>query len=329
MSEVEVKILKQNEYNRWDEFVNESPQGTIFHTTNWLVTASKVLNENLNIYGFFEGDNLVGGCALFSRKIKGLLSKATSSCLMTPYFGLIWKEINHNKVRKEERLQRECLTKFANILDEYKCDYIDIINPPGFIDLRPFTWNGWNSEIKYTYYLNTDNIKKSTDARRSIKKAIKNEIVIDKSDDINEYYELFKETFSRQNLEPPASKELIKSIYHKLSSNNQAELWTARTSDGELAAAEIFVIDSKTPHRWTAATSTELRKTGAYSLLLDEVFTNYKNKGYETINLMAANTPQLTEFITSFNPVLVPYYTVRQSSLQYKLIKFIYNKWVR
>jgi len=68
--------------------------------------------------------------------------------------------------------------------------------------------------------------------------------------------------------------------------------------------------DNNYVHRWTAATDPELRKNGGYHLLLDMAFRNYLDKGMSTVNLMAANTPQLAEFITGFNPYLCPYFAV-------------------
>ena len=103
----------------------------------------------------------------------------------------------------------------------------------------------------------------------------------------------------------------------------KGEMWFAKTKEGELAAAEIFCFDNKRPHRWTAATSTKLRNTGAYILLLDTVFNEFKERGYSEINLMAANTPQLSEFITIFNPNLIPYYVVEKKRIKYSAIKKI------
>jgi len=52
------------------------------------------------------------------------------------------------------------------------------------------------------------------------------------------------------------------------------------------------------------------KDTGGTSLLLYEIFESLKKRGHSKINLMAANTPQLTKFISSFNPDLVNYYNI-------------------
>ena len=98
-------------------------------------------------------------------------------------------------------------------------------------------------------------------------------------------------------------------------------MWVGKTKSGEISAAEIFVYDNKRAYRWSAATHTTLRKTGAYSLLLFKVFKNMRERGFKEINLMAANMPQLAKFITSFNPQLVPYFEVEKTSILYTLFK--------
>lgn len=324
MSDIEIREIESSEYKLWDSLVEKSPQGTVFHTSDWLTVCSNSLNEKLKIYAFFENEKLIGGCPIFFHKLKHIFSIASSSCSMTPYCGLLWEKNPTDHVRKQEKTQNDCILYFCEILKKQKIDFISLSNSPDFIDIRPFIWNSWHGSIRYTYYLDLNNMKLSTDARRNIKKAIQNEIIIEQSNDIESYYNLFKETFSRQGLNPPASKDFINDIFNMLHSSSKGEMWIAKTKEGELVAAEIFVFDRKMPHRWTAATSTKLRNTGAYILLLNTVFNNFKERGYNEVNLMAANTPQLSEFITGFNPNLVPYYKVEKKNFKYDVIEYIF-----
>ena len=48
------------------------------------------------------------------------------------------------------------------------------------------------------------------------------------------------------------------------------------------------------------------------SHLFVEIFLDFQKRGYHQINLMAANTPHLARFYSSFNPRLVPYYEVKK-----------------
>lgn len=328
MSEIEVRKLKRVEYKIWDELVDESSHGTIFHKSFWLITCSNALNKKLKIYGCFENGQLVGGCSLYTHKIKRFLKMASSIIEMTPYGGVILAPSTSTKVREREQIHRDIIKSLCNAFDNEHFDHIQITNSPDFVDVRPFTWNGWDSKIHYAYYLILNDFEKrlSRDLKRNINKAIKNEINIEKSDDITLFYDLFEETFSRQCLKPPVTKEFLANVFDMLLKHEKGEMWIAKTKSEGIAAAEIFVYDNKRAYRWSAATHTELRKTGAYSLLLFEVFRDMQNKRFEEINLMAANTPQLAEFITGFNPKLVPYYGVEKTSSRYDLAKMLFKR---
>jgi hypothetical protein len=63
-------------------------------------------------------------------------------------------------------------------LREFLCrqgfDSIHLKFPPGLDDIRPFTWNGWNSKVHYTHYLDLkENINKNIS--RTIRNDLKSE----------------------------------------------------------------------------------------------------------------------------------------------------------
>ena len=328
MSNIEVRELKKEEYKMWDELVERSPHGTIFHKSFWLTTSSEMLNKKLKIYGCFEKDILVGGCSLYTYKIKRFFKMASSTIEMTPYGGVILAPSTSTKVREQEQTYRDIIKPLCNAFDKEHFDHIQITNSPDFIDIRPFTWNGWDGRILYAYYLNLDtDIEKSIsrDVGRSIRKAIKNDITIKRSNKPLIFYKLFSMTFERQNLKPPVTEKFFENMIDMLESKNVGKMWIAETPSGEEASAEIVIWDNKRAYGWSAATHTELRKTGAYSLLLFNVFKDMQNRGFKEINLMAANTPQLAEFIASFNPKLVSYYSVEKKTSFVKVGESIYK----
>lgn len=149
--------------------------------------------------------------------------------------------------------------------------------------------------------------KVSKNIRQTVATAIKNNITIKKLNDPALFYRLLSMTFERQNLKVPATKSFFEKILDMLSEKQLGEMWIAETDTGEVAAAEIIIWDDKRAYRWAVAAHTEFKNVGATSLLLYQLFHDLKNKRFKEINLMAANTPQLAFFISSFNPQLIPY----------------------
>ena len=328
MSDIEVRELDSSEYELWDDLVEKSPHGTIFHNSDWLVVCRDVLNEDLKIYGCFKNDELIGGCSLFIKNVAGIMKVASSTCKMTPYGGVVLAPSISTKVRKREQTHKDIIKSLCNAIDNEHFDHIQITNSSDFVDIRPFIWDRWNSNIHYAYYFNLEgdierNIPKK--ARESIKQANRNSISIRNSKDFSIFYDLFSMTFKRQNLRSPVTKEFFMRAIDLLKSKNIGGMWVAETPSGELASALIILWDNKRSYAWANGSNTSFRHTAPNSLLYSIVFQDLKNKGFKEINLMSANTPQLAKFMSTFNPKLVPYYAVEKSSIRYKVAANAYG----
>ena len=54
---LKVRELNVNDYHKWDELVDISPQGTIFHSSDYLTICDEFLDGKLTIFGCFKGDD--------------------------------------------------------------------------------------------------------------------------------------------------------------------------------------------------------------------------------------------------------------------------------
>jgi len=327
MESIEVKQVRKEDYDTWDELVRRSPHGAIFHSSNWSTTCAESLGIELRILGCFRRGQLVGGCSFYVSK-RGFLKIASATVQMTPFGGIVLEEPHASDFRRNEESLNDILKSLRITLENGHFDYIRLVNSPEFIDLRPFTWNGWQSVVYYTYYLDLSNFENSIskDARWTINKAAKSGVTVEKSEDVVTFYDLLTETYARQDLRPPVSKEFLKNVVDLLHRQNNGEMQIARTKSGDVAAAEIIVYDEKRAYRWSAASHTELRKTGAPSLLLYEVLQDLKTRGIKNINLMAANTPNLARFVAQLNPRLVPYYGVERKSALVRIAEYLFRR---
>jgi hypothetical protein len=318
---MEVRELREGDRRLWDELVETSPQGTIFHKSFWLETSSDLFDKVLRIYGCFNGDSLIGGCSVYLGGIK-FMRFASSTVEMTPYGGLVLEQTSTTKVRERESLYNEVIEALVRMFDQSGLPYIKLTNSPGLVDIRPFSWNGWESKVLYTYCFDLDGDigeRISKKARNTVRKAAKSDITIKNSRDIDAFYGLFSMTFERQGLKPLVTREFMERMVKLVEAQGVGDMWIAETSTGEAAAAEIFIWDNKRAYRWSAASHPGYRDTGAASFLLYDIFGHLKEKGFKEVNLMAANTPNLTKFISSFNPRLIHYYSVERKSLLGKM----------
>ena len=328
MSEIKVSEIDKNEYALWDELVECSPHGTIFHSTDWLTMCSEASNRNLKIFGCFENDILVGGCSLFVHNLKGDFKVASSTCSMTPYGGVVLEQESNNMGRRQLHRHQNLIKHLYEALYKEKFHSVQITNPPEFLDIRPFTWNGWDCEIKYAYYMNLEkDIEKnlSKGVKENIKKALKKGIQTERRMDVKRHYELSKMIYEKQGLKPPVNEEFFENVVNLLKSKNIGEMMVSETSEGEIVASNIVLWDKKKAYGWSAASDPAFRKLGANVLQIQELFKYLKNQGFKNIDCMSANTPRLTEFIVGFHPTLIPYYRIGKEGHKYRLVKNIYQ----
>ncbi len=326
MSDILVRELESSEYIMWDDLVEKSPHGTVFHKSDWLAICKEVLNKNPRIYGCFQNNELIGGCSLFINKAAGVFKVASSTCEMTPYGGIVIKELPSTKIRKKEQESH----KIMDSLRKFLCDRFDSIKirfSPDFLDLRPFTWNGWDSNILYTYYMDLqrdvdENISKNI--KRDIKNA-ENEIKIRKLNDPKIYCDLQSMVYGRQNLNPPAPAEFFFRVFDLMESKTKGYMLVSETPSKEIVAAHVRLYDKDKIFAWAAASNPKFRANGYNTLLYYNEFKYLRNKNFRYMNMMAANTQRFTNFITGFNPKLIPHYSIRFNNRVFGFFEKIYR----
>lgn len=324
MPQLEIRELAGAELYAWDTLVAGSAQGTVFHTSDWLVKNASLQGQDLILLGCYEGGELVGGCPLYLSRLYGHLQVASSTTAMTPYGGVMIAEAEHAKQRRRERHAHRVITALLEYIAKQKFDHVNLINAPDLIDIRPFIWKGWNPVVYYTYILplHGDILKiVSKDARQNIRKAQKQGISSTRRFDPNVFWDLMVRTFEKKGEQPPISEKHLTGMLAMIKEARAGEMRIASTSSGEIVAAEVTVWDAKMAHSWSAAAAPEYLSTGAPSLLCYDTFTSLKERDFSAINLMAGNLPHLSAFISGFNPRLVPYYGVDQTRFRYRILK--------
>ena len=329
MSEIEVRELNENEYNNWDKLVENSPHGTIFHSSDWLKICNESFNKDLKLYGCFENDTLVGGCSLFVNNFKGILKFASSTCPMTPYGGIILRQSATTKVRKQVQEQHNLVKCLCDTFSKEKFNKIYITNSADFLDIRPFTWNNWDSSVRYAYYLNLEeDVEKNMcrNAKRNIKKTIESGVQVEKMQDAKVFYDLTSMVYERQNLKLPVSELFFEKVIDLLKSKNVGDMWVAKMESGEIVDSKILLWDNKRVYSWAGASNTAFMQDGFTYLLYLSIFKELNDMGFKEINLMTANVSRFTNFITCFNPELVPYYTIYKEDNRSNILKKLSNR---
>jgi hypothetical protein len=319
ISEISVRRLDRDEIPAWDAVVRSAPEGSIFHSSLWLSVMSRAGGMDYRIYGCFDGENLIGGCPIFHYRVGGLLRIGTSVPPMTPYGGIVLLSQENSSSRANEKRRQDTINSLIRYMNAEDFDSLHIVNAPECTDVRCFIWNGWQTNVLYTYYIDPTSVILSRNAKRNVKKGRESGIAIQGSEDMDTFFKLFESTFQNRDMAPPLQKPLLRTIFETFHADGNCELITAQNRDGDMISGDFYLSDTKRVYRWAAATSPESKASGASFLLLSEAIQGFKERGYRKMNLMTANIPYLAEFTQNFSPNLVPYYGVTKKSAYLKV----------
>ena len=143
----------------WDDFVEKSPYGLLFHKWDFLKIMEKHTNYQLLPYGIYRGNELICIFPLFFRYYNGFKMVFSPPPLTSvPYLGPVVSPVYDTLRQKRKEIY--CNAIGDDIDQEIKKlmpNYTSIITAPEFIDMRPFKWNGYCVDTHYTYVIDLTN----------------------------------------------------------------------------------------------------------------------------------------------------------------------------
>ncbi len=275
-------------HEEWDQFVDSSDNGTIFHKRKFLSyhpkdrfnDASIVINKNNKKLALFPA-------VVIEKEGKRILSSHSGSS----YGGFVYKtDLN----LKEAFGIVESTIKYAN---ELKCDRIQLTLPPiiyqskysNYIDfaLVKNNFNYVKRDVSSVVQLDipTDELIYSyrPEARTALKKAIKAGVEIAECEKFEEYYEILKKNLKmRHNVNPTHSlEELIKL---KKMFPAKIRLWGAFLKEKLIAGVCNFSANPKVVLAFYISHDEEYQEYRAVNLLFYEIMKRYKDEGYKFLD---------------------------------------------
>ena len=150
-----ISTQDQEELAKWDSFVDESPEGTFYHKSYWLIN-NKGKNfkaaQNYELYYIVDKNN-AWQAAFYISFSKKFGKEFIVMPHMTPYGGVMFSEKIHKLTPCKRIANIKSLNDmFISKLKERTLLYYSF--SPDHIDIQPFIWNKFNPSVRYTYRLN-------------------------------------------------------------------------------------------------------------------------------------------------------------------------------
>lgn len=325
MSSFTVRYLEASEYQIWDRFVEDSPQGTIYSSILWL----SLSGMPFKVLGCFDGNNeLVGGISFTESRRYGF--KRITSPLLTPFQGILLKEDPQSKMPRKISRRATIVDSIIRKLEE-DYDEISFHNHITFDDIRQFSWSGYSISVRYTYILDSstrdvlwDNL--DTDQRREIKSASKHGISVEIGEaeyDIYDFDRIHQLTFARRERKCPIPTDYLVRLYRGLKGANRCRMYFACNSSSKLVSADIFAWDTKRAYGLMSASDPLLiRNNRNAAAMVHWTAFESLSETFSEIDFVGANTPGVTDFKRRFGGELRHYFGVSKTISPYlKLYK--------
>ncbi|MCW4152617.1 GNAT family N-acetyltransferase [Halomonas sp. 18H] len=190
----------------------------------------------------------------------------------------------------------------------------------------PFYWRGFEQTTRYTYRLalndDPENLWKGLqqNIRGDIRKARDRFGVVVRNACLEEFLDLNRMVFERQNKMVPYTSDFVAGIDAAASSRNARDCLVAVDLEGRLHAGAYIVRCGQTAYYLMGGGDPELRNSGATSLVLWEAICR-QPKSIEVFDFEGSMIEPVERFFRAFGAVQTPYFHVsRNSSKCLKLI---------
>ena len=187
-----------------------------------------------------------------------------------------------------------------------------------FTDWLPFYWNGYSQTTRYTYLLkdlkNPDCLweNMSQQTRRNIKKAIERfHITVKQGIPIGDFMQVNRQTFERQGKKNTQDTKVLQRLIEVCRQRKQGDLWGGYDTEGRIHAAVFVVWQRQSAYYLAGGGATELRQSGAHSLVLWEAI-QHTAAFSEVFDLEGSMLPGVERFFREFGGIQTPYSSINK-----------------
>jgi len=299
---MEFKYLKKDEYKLWNEFVDNSIQGSIF-SKSWYLDALQVEYK----IAVIEDKNIIkAGIILAKNEIK-----TYANPMLDKYLGIIFRkeEGNRQKIVAKEYKYMDILTKELKKIKSF-----DYYFHPQFQNWIPLSWHGLTQQTRYTYIISNrehtlDEIYNNfhLNIKRNIKNAKKESVIIKNNIPFEDLWDLVNKTFLRQGSKAPFNREKLEN-YTKTIKNNFTSYGAYNSNDQCIAVCGL-VHNEKSSYLLLNGidVNNEIRGANAYLIHWTIIDLHDKCELYDFEGSMLFG---VEEFYRRFGGELTPYYRV-------------------
>ncbi len=300
--------LDEVDYSLWNDFINQSLQGSFFYTTEWANLLSYTFNRQYEIIVLRENEQIIAGMLIFVQIRFGF--HMITPMALYPNIGPVLKEISDAKYQKSIARKLEILTALTKYLHK-NFDFWMFNVAPEINDVRSFQWQNCSAEPSYTYRVDLgdwgiceQNFNQSV--RKKVRQAERENISFIQSDDKNDFMHMYSSSYHRHGIKPLIEDNLLEKFLSMALKLPQVKLYYVVQGDKKLAGR--IILEDKNRIFDLLAGSDDPAGYGS-TYLVYHIFKRYSGKNL-TFDFLGADHPGIEEFKRGFGGDLVNGYRI-------------------
>jgi len=318
----------------WDRFIDESPYGLLFHKWDFLKIVERHTGYNLLPYGVYKGSELICVCPFFLKRQMGVhLVFSPPPRVGVPYLGFVMSPTyDQLRQRRKESYLGDAIREINGELLKLSPNYVSLVTVPGFEDVRPFLWAGYDAGIYYTYVIDLrqplDEIWSGFDhnCKKNIKLCNGHALELRASTGSREFYDLLAARYGEQKLRVPiVSAEYLQDLLAVYPDNLKLHY----LYEGEhIVAAELNCQYKGRVMQWLGNTIVQKDVPANYYMRWESI-KKAKADGFQQFEIQGADTQRLCPNKAGFNPALARNFNIYRKDAMGLLAEWTYQTFVK
>jgi len=322
-----------NDKKRWDQFVETSPQGLLFHKWDFLKTVERHSKYEFLPYCVYSGEELRCIFPFFVwRDRLGLTYMGSPPPIHTQIWHLgpaFDPSVQALKATAKEKVLNQVTDEVCREIDTIAPNFVYIVTVPNFIDVRSFIWKKYGEQLRFTYSID---LERSLDeiwasftrrCRQGIKYVSAHSPEIKQTNDVSALLDIWRARFSELGMKVPLlSDRYLKEL---VAAFPQDVTVYSVSIDGELATATACCVMQKERYGYWIGNVNARKDLNVTDYLIWEVAQMAKSEGFKKLDLGEGDV-RLSPYKAKFDPVLEPFCFVERIDTVGKTVSSAWKK---
>ncbi len=286
--------------------------GLLFSSESWIKNYSDkdffqcaILNNNSDVIGCFN-------YYIF----KKLSFKFIITAPYSPDIDLFFVNPSESVVGKNS-FNKEISECVADYFESLKVPYVNLNLPAYFTDTQPFIWKGYVAKGRYSYLVDLSKKEEdlwnnlSSEKRKSVKKAQKDELIIKESTDYKLIYSLIIKSLERNDV--AKNKLILDKILFSFADQTNSFAFVAYHNNLAIGATFCVIAKNKAVYLF-GGFDTENKHHGAGVSCMWQSILKAKELNLAHFDFEGSMDPNIERYFREFGGELISYFSVQKIS---------------